>query len=172
MPQGYGQPVQNTRPNPYRLRQDLGYVPPRTATGKTSSSGSGDPAPGGGGGVTVSDGPNPVVTSTRVQVVNEPNATRTLTVDDLYVLINCTNAAGCVITIPTDVTLAWDGAVTPIFAFHQDQGAGQISIPGGGGVTVNTLSIYKKKSFGPAAILQLAEIAPNVYTLFGAQEPV
>lgn len=172
MVQGYGKPVENTRPNPSRLRQDLGYVPPRTATGKTSSSGGGGEAPGGGGGVTVTPGPNPVITSTRVQVVNEPNAARTLTVDDLYTIINCQNAAGCVITIPTDVTLAWDGTVTPIFAFHQDQGAGQISIPGGGGVTVNTLSIYKKKSFGPAAILQLVEIAPNVYTLFGSQEPV
>lgn len=27
MPHGYGKPVQNTRPTPYRMRQDLGYVP-------------------------------------------------------------------------------------------------------------------------------------------------
>ncbi len=172
MPQGYGQPVQNTRPNPYRLRQDLGYVPPRTATGKQASGGGGGEAPGGGGGVTVSPGPNPVITSTRVLVTTEATTARTLTVDDLYTLINCTNAAGCTITVPADVTLAWDGTITPIFAFHQDAGAGQITVVVAGGVTINTLSIYKKKSFGPFAILQLAEITPNNYTLFGAQEPV
>lgn len=39
MPQGYGQPTPNTRPNPYRLRQDLGYVP--SAAMSASSTGGG-----------------------------------------------------------------------------------------------------------------------------------
>lgn len=168
MPQAYT-PHGSQTGLPSQLRQALGYVPPRSPTGSTDSSGS--EIPGGGGGVTVTPGPGPVITSTRVQVINEPTTARTLTVDDLYTLINCTNAAGCTITVPTDLLLAWDGAVTPIFAFHQ-AGAGQVSIPGGGGVTVNTLSIFKKKSFGQFAVLQLVETAANVYTLFGAQEPV
>lgn len=172
MPQGYGSVTQARRPNPFGLRQDLGYVPPRTATGKLSSSGDGSTAPGGGGGITVSDGPNPVITSTRVQVVTESTAARTLSADDLYTIINCTNAAGCTITVPPDVTLAWDGTVAPIFAFHQDDTGGQIIVVGGAGVTIGTLSIFKPKSFGPRAILQLVEISPNNYTLFGAQEPL
>jgi hypothetical protein len=56
MPQGYGQPVQNTRPNPYRLRQDLGYVPARSMA-------EGD----GGGGITSTGGPTaPVLTLTPI----------------------------------------------------------------------------------------------------------
>lgn len=168
MPQGYGTPRQNTRPNPYRLRQDLGYVPPRSATGKTDTTGV--EIIGGGGGVTVTPGPNPVITSTRVQVITEPNAARVLSVNDLYTIINCTNPAGCTITVPADVTLAWTGTVAPIFALHQDAAGGQITVVGDVGVTVGTLSIFKLKSFGPRAVLQLIEITPNNYTLFGAQE--
>jgi len=105
-------------------------------------------------------------------VVVEASGARVLTVDDLYTLINCTNAAGTTITVPPDATLAWDGTVAPIFAFHQDDAGGQITVVGGVGVTVKTLSIFKLKSFGPRAILQLMEISPNNYTLFGAQEPL
>lgn len=47
MVQGYGKPVQNTRPTPYRLRQDLGYIPMRA------------PADGdGGGGISYTGGPS------------------------------------------------------------------------------------------------------------------
>lgn len=56
MPQGYGQPVQNTRPNPYRLRQDLGYIPARAMA-------EGD----GGGGITSTGGPtSPVLSLTPI----------------------------------------------------------------------------------------------------------
>lgn len=52
MPQGYGKPVQNTRPTPYRVRQDLGYIPSRA------------PAEGdGGGGITTTGGPTAPVFS-------------------------------------------------------------------------------------------------------------
>lgn len=52
MPQGYGTPARNTRPNPYRLRQDLGYIPMRA------------PAEGdGGGGITTGGGPSGTVFS-------------------------------------------------------------------------------------------------------------
>lgn len=56
MPQGYGKPVSNTRPNPYRLRQDLGYVPARAMAEGDS-----------GGGITSTGGPtSPVLTLTPI----------------------------------------------------------------------------------------------------------
>lgn len=56
MPQGYGKPVSNTRPVPYRLRQDLGYIPARAMA-------EGD----GGGGITSTGGPTaPVLTLTPI----------------------------------------------------------------------------------------------------------
>lgn len=58
MPQGYGQPNQETRPSPSRLRQDLGYVPAKapTAGGGGSS----------GGGITVLGGLQPQITLTPI----------------------------------------------------------------------------------------------------------
>ena len=52
MPQGYGKPVQNTRPTPYRMRQDLGYIPARAMA-------EGD----GGGGITSTGGPTAPILS-------------------------------------------------------------------------------------------------------------
>jgi hypothetical protein len=172
MPQGYGTVKQARRPNSFGLRQDLGYVPARTAAGKSTSSGGST----GGGGVIVDGGPSgPVIASSRVQVTTVATATYTLTEDDLYNYIIFTNAAGCVVTVPDDVTGNWADVLTvtqPVFALQQGGAAGQITVQGAGGVTVNTLAIFKKKSYGPYAVLQLIETAPNVYTLFGAQEPV
>lgn len=171
MPQDYGNQQGKNRSSPYRLRQDLGYVPARAAAGKTSSGGS-----SGGGGVIVDGGPSgPVITSSRVQVTFVATATYTLTEDDLYNYIIFTNAAGCVVTVPTDVVGNWADVLTiqaPVFALQQGGTAGQITVQGAGGVTINTLAIFKKKSYGPFAVLQLIESAPNEYTLFGAQEPV
>lgn len=169
MPQGYGKPRQDTRPNPSRLRQDLGYVPARTSTGKTSVSGS-----SGGGGIVVDGGPSgPVITSSRVQVTLIAAAAYTLTEDDLYNYLIFTNAAGCVVTVPTDAAALWTDVLTitqPVFALQQGGTAGQITVQGDVGVTVDTLAIFKKKSYGPFAVLQLIETAPNEWTLFGAQE--
>lgn len=171
MVQGYGSQQGKNRSSPYRLRQDLGYVPARDAAGKTSSGGS-----SGGGGVVVSGGPSgPVITSSRIQVTFVATTTYTLTEDDLYNYIVFTNAAGCLVTVPTDLVGNWADVLTttvPVFALQQDVAAGQITVQGAGGVTINTLAIFKKKSYGPNAVLQLIEIAPNEYTLFGAQEPV
>lgn len=168
MPQGYGQPVQNTRPNPYRLRQDLGYVPARLASGSSSSGGG-----TGGGGVIVTGGPSgPVITSSRVQVFVVAGATYTLTADDLYNYLIFTNAAGCVVTVPSDATALWSSAITgiqPVFALQQGTTAGPVTVVGAGGVTVNTLAIFQLKSYGPNAVLQLIETDVNIWTLFGAQ---
>lgn len=170
MAQGYGKPRQDTRPGPYRLRQDLGYVPARKPQSKGSSGGGTS-----GGGIIVSGGAsNPVITSSRVQVKTVAGATYTLTSDDLYFYILFTNAAGCVVTVPTDVAANWAAAldtIVPVFALQQ-AAAGQLTIQGAGGVTINTLAIFKKKSYGIYAVLQLIEVAANVWTLFGAQEPV
>jgi hypothetical protein len=167
MPQGYGKPVQNTRPTPYRMRQDLGYVPSR-APQAGGSDGSGSS----GGGIIISGGNSPTITSSRVQVQEISTTTHTLTNDDLYTYMVFTNAAGCVVTVPTDAAAVWDLIeILPVFAFEQGS-AGQVTIVGDIGVTVNTLAIFKLKSFAQFAVMQLIETAPNVYTLFGAQEPV
>lgn len=52
MVQGYGKPVQNTRPTPYRMRQDLGYIPARAM-----------PEGDGGGGISSTGGPTAPVLS-------------------------------------------------------------------------------------------------------------
>lgn len=58
MPQGWDKPVQNTRPDPARLRQDLGYVPAKapTAGGGGSS----------GGGITITGGNQPDISLTPI----------------------------------------------------------------------------------------------------------
>lgn len=170
MPQGYGTTAKNTRPNPYRLRQDLGYVPARNA-----SAGGSDGGGTSGGGVIISGGPSaPVITSSRVQVLIVPDPTYVLISDDLYKFIIFTNAGGCVITIPDDITMDWADAlitIVPVVAFQQGALAGQITIVGSGAV-INTLAIFKKKSFAQFAVLQLIWTVVNTWTLFGAQEPV
>jgi hypothetical protein len=56
MPQGFTKPQQNTRPNSFRLRQDLGYIPARAMA-------EGD----GGGGITSTGGPSaPILTLTPI----------------------------------------------------------------------------------------------------------
>lgn len=56
MAQGYGKPPGSARPNPYRLRQDLGYIPARA-----------QPEGDGGGGITSTGGPTaPVLTLTPI----------------------------------------------------------------------------------------------------------
>lgn len=168
MPQGYGNQQGKNRSSPYRLRQDLGYVPARTATAGGSDGGGSS-----GGGVIISGGPSgPVITSGRVQVKTVATATYALTKDDLYFYIIFTNAAGCVVTVPTDVVGNWIDVLTitvPVFALQQGGTAGQITVQGAVGVTIDTLAIFQKKSYGPFAVLQIIETAPNEYTLFGAQ---
>lgn len=168
MPQGYGTPVQNTRPTPYRTRQDLGYVPARAPV-----SGGSDGGGGSGPGIIISGGPSgPIITSGRVQVKSVSTTTYTLTADDLYFFINFTNAAGCVVTVPTDLTGAWSlTSIQPVFALHQ-AAAGKVSVVGAATVTVNTLAIFHPRTYGQFAVLQLIETAANTYTLFGAQDPI
>jgi hypothetical protein len=124
--------------------------------------------------VIISGGPSgPVITSGRLQTKTISTATYTVTADDLYFLLLFTNAAGCTITIPDDTTLAWAAVLTtivPLFAFHQS-GAGQLTVVGSG-ATIDTLAIFKPKSFGQFAVMQLVWTAANTWTLFGAQEPV
>ena len=169
MPQGYGSVTQARRPNPFGLRQDLGYVPARMP-----SAGGSDGGGGSGTGIIISGGPSgPVITSGRVQVKTVSTPTYTLTADDLYFYILFTNAGGCVVTVPDDTTLAWTAVLTtivPVFAFEQ-AGAGQVTIVGSG-ATVNTLAIFKLKSYAQHAVMQLIWTAANTWTLFGAQEPV
>lgn len=167
MPQGYGKPVQNTRPTPYRMRQDLGYVPSRAP-----QAGGDDGGGSSGGGIIISGGTSPVITSSRVQVVEITTTTHTLSNADLYTYLLFTNAAGCTVTVPTDADALWDLIeIQPVFAFEQGS-AGQVTVVGDTGVTVNTLSLFKPKSFGQFAVMQLIETAPDTYTLFGAQESV
>lgn len=58
MPQGYGEPIQNTRPNSYRLRQDLGYVPAKAP----AAAGGGSV----GGGITITGGAQPQISLTAI----------------------------------------------------------------------------------------------------------
>lgn len=165
MPQGYGK--RTARSNDYALRQDLGYVPARTSSGSTSSGGSTS-----GGGVVVVGGPSgPVITSSRVQVQIIATPTHLLTADDLYTYMVFTNAGGCIVTVPTDLTAAWSIDTQPVFAFEQSA-AGKVEIVAAGGVVVNTLAIFTLRTYGQYAVMQMIEKAPNVYTLFGAQELV
>jgi hypothetical protein len=58
MPQGWEKPVQNTRPDPARLRQDLGYVPAKAPAAKGGG--------GSGGGITITGGNQPEISLTPV----------------------------------------------------------------------------------------------------------
>lgn len=163
MPQGYGQPQQNTRPGPYRLRQDLGYVPAKAPT----SGGNG----GGGSGILISGGNQPVISSSRIMIKAIAALAYVLLDADFYTFLNFTAASPVTFTVPSDATLASSliGGIVPVVAFQQG-GAGQITVAAGAGVTINTLAVFKPKSAAQFGVLQLIWTAPNTWTLFGAQE--
>lgn len=77
------------------------------------------------------DGKRPLVDDVTAQTTT----TRTLAATDAGDLIRCNNAAAIAVTVPTNATVPF--AIGTEIAFSQ-QGAGQVTVSGAGGVTINT----------------------------------
>lgn len=79
----------------------------------------------------------------------------------------CTDAGGCVVTVPANSTQAFPTGATLIY---EQATAGQVEITQAGGVTVNVASTHTKFSATQYAVIQLVKVATDTWTLFGNLE--
>jgi hypothetical protein len=87
----------------------------------------------------------------------------TLVLGDAGKYVTLSNAAGITLTIPTNATVAFDvGTVVNVVQL----GAGQVTIAGAGGVTVNSEG-SKLKLKGQYAVASLLKTATNTWVALG-----
>jgi len=103
--------------------------------------------------------PNPNI----VTAVAESTTARTLGLTDAGKVVECSNASGCTVTVPTNGTAAFAlGTVIELF----QSGAGAVTVAAAGGVTIDSPS-SALKSFGQYSTLILRKTATNEWSLSG-----
>jgi hypothetical protein len=94
----------------------------------------------------------------------EANTTHTITDQDLGAVWNCTNAAGCAITIPNDTT--YSAPIDTEVSFRQGTIAGVLTFAGAGGVTFD-VGIFQPQTQFKGAIVTVKKIAANSWWGWG-----
>ncbi len=115
-----------------------------------------------GPGVALSSSATEVTVSTLTPILTESTTARTLALSDAGDLILCNNASAIAVTVPTNATVAFPIGTT--IAFSQ-QGAGQVTIAGAGGVTVNTSSTLKTRA--QHSIIGIQKVDTDTWLAFG-----
>lgn len=90
----------------------------------------------------------------------EANLTHTISDIDLGAIWNCTNTAGCAITIPNDSS--YDAPLDSEVSFRQGTVAGVLTFAGAGGVTVDT-GIFVAATTFHGAVVTLKKAAANFW---------
>ena len=93
----------------------------------------------------------------------EANLTHAITDQDLGAVWNCTNAAGCAITIPADST--YDAPIDTEVSFRQGA-VGILTFTAAGGVSFDT-GIFQPETTFQGAIVTLKKIAANSWWGWG-----
>ncbi len=114
-----------------------------------------------GTGITYSDGTSQ--TSLFSTVETNANSGITLSCSDAGKYIRCTHAVSVGITIPSGLS-CYDYTE---YMFEQ-AGAGQISVTGNAGVTLNTSSSAKSRT--QYSVITIKKVAADTYTVFGDVE--
>jgi len=94
----------------------------------------------------------------------EANTTHTITDQDLSSLWNCTNAAGCAITVPNDTS--YNAPVDTEVSFRQGTVAGVLTFAGAGGVTVDP-GVFTATTTYHGATVTLKKVAANYWFATG-----
>jgi len=94
----------------------------------------------------------------------EANPTHTITDQDLGAFWNCTNVAGCIITVPNDTT--YSAPIDTEISYRQATTSGILSFVAAGGVTLNTGIFLPSTTFN-GAIVTLKKIAANSWIGWG-----
>jgi len=94
----------------------------------------------------------------------EANTTHTVTDQDLGAVWNCTNAAGCAITIPNDTT--YNAPIDTEISFRQGTVAGILTFSAAGGVTFD-VGIFNPQTTFQGAIVTLKKVAANSWWGWG-----
>jgi hypothetical protein len=110
-------------------------------------------------------GVNKVIKGFRPNIVNDTGTSYTLDGDDEHAIIIISNAGAITVTAPNDTTENLPlGYITHLY----QGGAGQITVAGEGGVTINSSSTLKTRAQYSA--LSLIKVAANTFYLIGDQE--
>jgi len=96
--------------------------------------------------------------------LTETTAARTLDLTDANGYIRCTNAAGCVVTIPSDAEVAFASDVE--ISFRQCD-AGQVSFDVPTAVTLNGVAGYLNETAFEGAVVTLKKVAADEWDVFG-----
>jgi hypothetical protein len=98
------------------------------------------------------------------KLLEAPDATYTLTFDNIASYVRCVNAAGCTITIPNDATLNFP--LSTEISFRQCTTSAVILTPASG-VTLNSIGGLLTKSGGSGAVITTKKVAANNWDVFG-----
>lgn len=93
----------------------------------------------------------------------DTNVTHTITDQDLSVVWNCTNVAGCTITVPNDST--YDAPLDTEVSFRQGA-VGILTFTQAGGVTLDA-GVFQKQTTFYGAMVTLKKIAANSWIIWG-----
>jgi hypothetical protein len=99
-----------------------------------------------------------------VTTKTESNITHTVTDQDLSTLWNCTNIAGCAITVPNDST--YNAPLDTEINFRQGTVAGILTFAGAGGVTLDP-GIFQLSTTFHGATVMLKKAAANYWFVTG-----
>lgn len=97
-------------------------------------------------------------------VNQQTGTTYTLVAADAGKVVECLNASAITVTVPANATTAF--AVGTIITLEQT-GAGQVTISGAGGVTINHVDSHTKIK-GQHGVVSIRKTATDAWTLYGA----
>ncbi len=100
-------------------------------------------------------------------IITDASTARTLSIADRGSWLRFTNAGSVALTVPTNASVAF--AIGEVFNGVQ-AAAGQISIGGAGGVTINRPSEYNPKTRAQGAPYCLIKVATDTWDLIGDLE--
>jgi hypothetical protein len=97
-----------------------------------------------------------------VSINEQTGTTYTLVLSDAGKLVRCSNSSAIAVTVPTNSSVAYPTGTTITI---EQQGAGQITVSGDSGVTVNAYG--GTKTMGQYAMVQIIKVGTDTWTLTG-----
>lgn len=98
------------------------------------------------------------------KLLEAPNTTYTLTLDNIASYVRCVHASGCTISIPNDSTLNFP--LSTEISFRQCT-ASSVTLTPASGVTLNTIGGLLTKSDRTGAVITAKKVAANNWDVFG-----
>jgi hypothetical protein len=113
------------------------------------------------------DGTDGADGTTLAGIVTVSGTTYTPVLADAGKMLECSNSAGCAVTIPPNGAVALP--VGTVLHFAQDA-VGQVSFVAGSGVTLKHTAATVLATSGQGAVVSAAKVAINTWRVFGDME--